>query len=172
MQAHTRLCVEAKHDLETVKRRQCHIYHVTLMMRPFVEAVRAFKWEPFQSADFVKRLGYATGYARNFLSQATQQGLLKAESKKGKRGKIYRVNPSAVREVVLRGGKDKEELLEALGLQPRYRGEYVALRGFEVIDHDVDLYRLGERVFSETKDHAEIVVTNVGVPKKMLTVEV
>jgi len=142
------------------------------MIRPFVEAVRVFKSEPFRSADLVEKLGYATGYARNFLSQAVRQGLLIAESRKGKREKTFKANPNVVREIVLRGGKEKEEFLEALGLHSRYLGEYVALRGFRVVDHDLDLYRLGERVFSTREEQYEIVVTNVGTPKKIITVEI
>ena len=63
----------------------------------------------------MEKLGYATGYARNFLSQATLQGLLIAESRKGKKEKTFKANPNVVRAIVLRGGKEKEEFLEALG---------------------------------------------------------
>jgi len=146
--------------------------HVTVMMRPFVEAVRRFKAEPFRSMDLVKKLGYAAGYARNFLSQATRQGLLIAESQQGKKEKTFRANPSVVKEIVLKGGKEKEELLEALGLNSKYLGEYVALRGFNVVDHDLDLYRLGERVFPGTQPRGEIVITNIGMPKKIVTIEI
>jgi hypothetical protein len=141
------------------------------MMRPFAEALRRFKWEPFRSRDLVEKLGYASGYARNFLSQATRQGLLIAESRRGSREKTFRANPNVVREIVLKGGKEKEELLEALGLHSRYAGEYVALRGFKVVDHDPDLYRLGERILSNAEAQEELVITNVGVPKKILTIE-
>jgi hypothetical protein len=145
---------------------------VTVMKRPFVEAVKTFRSEPFRTVDLVERLGYSAGYARNFLSQATRQGLLMAESRKGKKEKTFRANPDVVREVVLRGGKEKDELLEALGLQTKYLGEYVALRGFSVVDHDLDLYRLSERVFSNAETQGEIVVTNVGTPKRIITVEI
>jgi len=150
----------------------CHMRNVTIMIKPFFEAVRAFKSGPFKSTDLVKRLGYASGYVRNFLSQATRQGLLVPESRAGKREKTFRANPRVVRDIVLRGGKDKEELLNAMGLRSKYFGEYVALDGFEIIDHDQDLYRLGERVFSNREAPGRIVVTNVGVPKKIITVEV
>jgi len=142
------------------------------MMRPFVEALRTFKRDPFRSIDLVEKLGYATGYARNFLSQATRQGLLIAESRKGKREKTFRANPSVVKEIVLKGGKEKEELLEALGLNSRYAGEYVALKGFRVVDHDVDLYRLGGRVLSDAEAQDELVITNVAVPRKIVTIEI
>jgi hypothetical protein len=142
------------------------------MMRPFVEAVKTFKSQPFRSVELVEKLGYAAGYARNFLSQATRQGLLIAESRKGKKEKTFRANPDVVREIVLRGGKEKEEFLEALGLRSRYLGEYVALRGFRVVDHDLDLYRLGERVLSNREEQDEIVITNVGTPKKIVTIEI
>jgi len=141
------------------------------MMRPFAEALRRFKWEPFRSTDLVQKLGYASGYARNFLSQATRQGLIIAESRRGKREKTFRANPSVVREIVLKGGKEKEELLEALGLHSTYAGEYVALKGFRVIDHDADLYRLGERILSDAEAQGQLVITNVGVPKKIVTIE-
>ena len=142
------------------------------MMRPFVEAIRTFRWEPFRSVDLVERLGYAGGYARNFLSQATRQGLLIVESKRGKREKTFRANPGVVREIVLRGGKEKEELLEALGLYAKFLGQYVALRGFIVVDHDANLYRLAERIFADTEAQDEVVITNVGKPKRMITIEV
>ena len=142
------------------------------MMRPFVEAIRTFRWEPFRSVDLVERLGYASGYARNFLSQATRQGLLIVESKRGKKEKTYRANPSVVREIVLRGGKEKTELLEALGLHSKFLGQYVALKGFSVVDHDADLYRLAGRVFPDTEAQDEVVITNVGTPKTILTVEI
>ena len=142
------------------------------MMRPFVEAIRTFRWEPFRSVDLVERLGYASGYARNFLSQATRQGLLIVESKRGKKEKTFRANPSVVREIVLRGGKEKTELLEALGLHSKFLGQYVALKGFSVVDHDTDLYRLAERIFPDTETQDDVVITNVGTPKKILTVEI
>jgi len=142
------------------------------MMRPFVEAIRTFRWEPFRSVDLVERLGYASGYARNFLSQATRQGLLIVESKRGKKEKTFRANPDVVREIVLRGGKEKTELLEALGLHSKFLGQYVALKGFSVVDHDTDLYRLAERIFPDTEAQDDVVITNVGTPKKILTVEI
>jgi hypothetical protein len=77
-----------------------------------------------------------------------------------------------VRPIVLRGGNDKKEFLEALGLGSRHQGEYVALKGFEVADHDADLYRLGERVFTNREAQRKIVVTIVGVPKNIITVEI
>ncbi len=145
---------------------------MTLVLRPFFEAIKAFKSGPFRSADLVKKLGYASGYVRNFLSQATRQGLIISESKARKRDRIFRVNPRVVRGVVLRGGKEREELLEAMGLRAKYLGEYVALKGFDVVDHDLDFYRLGERVFSNKKAEGEIVITNVGVPRKVITIEI
>ena len=77
-----------------------------------------------------------------------------------------------VREIVLRGGEEKEELLEALGLHSKFLGQYVALRGFSVVDHDADLYRLAERIFPDTEAQDDLVITNVGTPKKILTVEI
>lgn len=72
-----------------------------------------------------------------------------------------------LKEIVLRGGggSDKEELLDALGLRSKYIGEYVALRGFEVLHHDLDLYRLGEEEFVNKEARRRVVVTNAGVPK-------
>jgi hypothetical protein len=145
--------------------------HVTTMIRPLVEAIRQFKGKPFHSRDLTERLGYAPGYARNFISQATRQGLLIAAPKIGKREKTFTPNADIVKEIVLKGGKDKEELLEALGLNSKYLGEYVALKGFTVIDHDVDLDRLGERALAHKETWQEIVITNVGVPKKIMTIE-
>jgi len=118
------------------------------------------------------RRGYATGYSRNFLSQATRQHLLIAGPKEGKRKKTFMVNPSVIKKIILKGGKEKEELLEALGLRSKYLGEYVALKGFEVVDHDLNLYRLGDRVFSDVEEQDEIVITNVGIPKKIITIEI
>jgi len=77
-----------------------------------------------------------------------------------------------VREIVLRGGKQKEELPEALGLHSKFLGQYVALRGFSVVDHDANLYRLAERIFADTEAQDEVVITNVGKPKRMITIEV
>jgi len=77
-----------------------------------------------------------------------------------------------VREVVLRGGKEKEELLEALGLHSKYLHQYVALRGFRVVDHDADLYRLAERIFPNIEASDEVVITSVGTPKKIMTIEI
>jgi len=142
------------------------------MMRPFIEAVRTFKLKPFRTADLVEKLGYATGYARNFLSQATRQRLLIAGRKEGRREKTFMVNPSVIKKIILRGGREKKEPVEALGLHSKYLGEYIALKGFEVVDHDLNLYRLGERVFSDVEGQDEIVITNVGIPKKIVTVEI
>jgi len=77
-----------------------------------------------------------------------------------------------VREIVLRGGKEEEELLEALGLHSKFLGQYVALREFNVVDHDANLYRLAERIFADTKAQDEVIITNVGKPKRMITIEV
>jgi len=142
------------------------------MMRPFIEAVRKFKLKPFRTADLVEKLGYATGYARNFLSQARRQRLLIAGPEERRRGKTFMVNPSVIRKIILKGGRDKEELIEALGLHSKYLGEYIALKGFEVVDHDLNLYTLGGRIFSDVEGQDEIVVTNVGVPKKIITIEI
>ncbi len=142
------------------------------MIKPFYEAIRRFRSEPFRAVDVVKKLGYAEGYARNFLSQATRQGFLIGEHGKARREKTFRANPLIVREIVLRSGKDKEALLNALGLTAKYAGEYVAMRGFEVVDHDIDLYELGERVFSDEEARNEVVITSIGVPKKILTFEI
>lgn len=165
--SHWRGCVDGK----GLRLGKDHIYHVTVMMRPLVEAIRTFKAGPFRSRDLTDRLGYTQGYARNFISQATRQGLLIAEPKKGGREKTFVANARIIRQVVLKGGKDKEELLEALGLHSKYLGEYVALRGFTVVDHDVDFHRLGERILARNETGDEVVITNVGVPKKILTIE-
>jgi len=82
------------------------------------------------------------------------------------------VNPSVIKKIILKGGRDKEELIEALGLHSKYLGEYIALKGFEVVDHDLNLYTLGGRIFSDVEGQDEIVVTNVGVPKKIITIEI
>jgi len=144
---------------------------MTIMIRPLVEAIRQFKGKPFHTIDLTKRLGYTPGYARNFISQATRQGLLIAAPKVGKREKTFTPNAEIVKEIVLKGGKDKEELLEALGLHSKYLGEYVALKGFMVVDHDVDLDRLGERMLADEETFQEIVITNVGVPKNIIMIE-
>jgi len=128
--------------------------------------------KPFRTADLVENLGYATGYARNFLSQATRQRLLVAGPKERKREKTFMVNPSVIRKIILKGGREKEELIEALGLHSKYLGEYIALKGFEVVDHDLNLYTLGERIFSDVEGQDEIVITNVGIPKKIITIEI
>jgi len=141
-------------------------------MRPFLEAVRTFKLKPFRTADLVEKLGYATGYARNFLSQARRQRLLIAGPEERRREKTFMVNPSVIKKIILKGGRDKEELIEALGLHSKYLGEYIALKGFEVVDHDLNLYTLGGRIFSDVEGQDEIVVTNVGVPKKIITIEI
>jgi len=141
-------------------------------MRPFLEAVRTFKLKPFRTADLVEKLGYATGYARNFLSQARRQRLLIAGPEERRREKTFMVNPSVIKKIILKGGRDKEELIEALGLHSKYLGEYIALKGFEVVDHDLNLYTLGGRIFSDVEGQDEIVVTNVGIPKKIITIEI
>jgi len=82
------------------------------------------------------------------------------------------VNPSVIKKIILKGGREREALIEALGLHSRYLGEYVALKGFEVVDHDLNLYRLGDRVFSDVEEQDEIVITNVGIPKKIITIEI
>ena len=46
------------------------------------------------------------------------------------------------------------------------------MRGFSVVDHDADVYRLAERVFPDTEAQDEVVITNVGTPKKILTAEI
>jgi len=151
---------------------KCHICHVTVMMRPIVETLSTFGAEPFRPRDLVDRLGYASGYARNFLSQARRQELIIVEQNKVKKEKKFRLNPNVVREVVMKGGREKEELLDALGLHTKYRGQYVALKGFKVVDHDPDLQRLGDRVFPHIDAPDGIVITNVGRPKKFIAIEI
>lgn len=73
------------------------------------------------------RAGRETGLRRRLrkeLPQATRQAPLIAESKKGNKKKTFRLNPNVVRETALRGGKEKEELLEALGVHSEYVGRF------------------------------------------------
>lgn len=143
------------------------------MTRALFQAIRAFKSEPFTVGEFVEKLGYAVGYTRNFLSQATREGSILHEASTGKRSKAFMINQAVVKNVILGGAQDeKQELIGALGLRARYNGEYVALRGFTVIDHDLDPYRLAERVFSSKEPEPDVVITNVGLPKKIITVEI
>jgi len=146
--------------------------NVAMMIKPVLEVVRAFKSRPFASRDLAKRLSYASGYVTNFLSQVTRQGLLLAESKAGKREKSFRANPAVVREIVRGGGKDKEELLDAIGLAQSTLGS----RSLWKDSRSLTMMRIsigwGERVFSNKEGLGKIVVTNVGLPKKIITVEV
>ena len=70
----------------------------------------------------------------------------------------------------MKGGEEKKNIIEALGLEGEYSGAYVALLNGEVVDYDDDLYALSDRVFANY-GLDEVVVTNVGVPRKIITME-
>jgi len=136
-----------------------------------LRALRAFGLGPFKARDFAKRLGYSEGYVRNVISEAVASGeVLAYISDEDKRAKVYRINSTIIRKAILKGGEEKKNIIEALGLEGKYSGAYVALLNGEVVDYDDDLYALSDRVFTNY-GLDEVVVTNVGIPRKITTME-
>ena len=136
-----------------------------------LRALRTFGLGPFKARDFAERLGYSEGYVRNVISEAVASGeVLAYVSDEDKRVKVYRINSSIIRKAILKGGEEKKNIIEALGLEGEYSGAYVALLNGEVVDYDDDLYALSGRVFANY-GLDEVVVTNVGVPRKIITME-
>ena len=136
-----------------------------------MRALRTFGLGPFKARDFAERLGYSEGYVRNVISKAVASGeVLAYVSDEDKRVKVYRINSSIIRKAILKGGEKKKNIIEALGLESEYSGAYVALLNGEVVDYDDDLYALSDRVFANY-GLDEVVVTNVGVPGKIITME-
>ena len=134
-------------------------------------ALSVFGFRFFRARELAERLGYSEGYVKNLISKAVASGKVTSYvSDEDKRVKIYRINPVAIKNAILRGGREKEGVIEALGLKEKYSGGYVALVEGEVVDHDEDLYALSDRVFASYPPE-KIVLTNVGVPKKMITIE-
>jgi len=136
-----------------------------------LRALRVFGLRPFKARDFAKRLGYSEGYVRNVISEAVASGeVLAYVSDEDKRAKVYRINLTIIRKAILKGGEEKKNIIEALGLEGEYSGAYVALLNGEVVDYDDDLYALSDRVFTNY-GLDEVVVTNVGIPRRITTME-
>jgi len=136
-----------------------------------LRALRVFGLRPFKARDFAKRLGYSEGYVRNVISEAVASGeVLAYVCEEDKRAKVYRINSTIIRKAILKGGEEKKNIIEALGLEGKYSGAYVALLNGEVVDYDDDLYALSDRVFTNYGSD-EVVVTNVGIPRKITTME-
>lgn len=149
-----------------------NLYQVIKMRETLLKALKIFKWSPFTVNDLADKVGYSEGYVRNILSEAAKSGeVLTQVVEVDKRKRMYRVNLKVVERAVLKGGKEKERVIETLGLTKEYQGEYVALINGEVIDHDEDLYALSERAFARYKPD-EIIVTNVGRPNRIITIEI
>lgn len=149
-----------------------NLYQVIKMREILLRALTMFRWSPFTVNDLADKVGYSEGYVRNVLSEAVKSGeALTRVVEADKRKKMYRVNLKVVESAVLKGGKERERVIEALGLTKEYHGEYVVLINGKVIDHDDDLYALSERAFARYNPD-EIIVTNVGRPKKMITIEI
>ena len=137
-----------------------------------LKALRAFKWSSFTISDLATELGYNEGYVRNAIGEAVKAAeVTKQVVDADKRRRAYRVNPKVVERAVRKGGEEKEKVIRALGLEREYCGKYVALLNGKAVDCDEDLYALSDRVFAKHNPD-EIVVTNVGLPKKIITIEI
>jgi len=141
------------------------------VINAILTALGVFGLRPFKAKEFAEKLGYSQGYVKNLISKAVASGdVVSYVSADDKRVKIYRINPAMIKDAILRGGKEKEEVIESLGLKGKHSGSYVALLEGEVVDYDEDLYALSDRVFA-VHPAEKIFVTNVGIPRKMITLE-
>jgi len=141
------------------------------VVNAILTALSVFGLRPFKAREFAEKLGYSQGYVKNLISKAVASGeVVSHVSVDDKRVKIYRINPAVIKDAIMRGGKEKEGIIESLGLKGKYSGGYVALLEGGVVDYDEDLYALSDRVFAEHPAE-EIIVTNVGIPRKMITLE-
>ena len=139
------------------------------MMRPFVEAVRMFKSQPFGSYG---KAGLRYWLRKEFPEPGDSAGTAHSRIKKRKEREDLQGEPKRSQGDCPERRKGEGGISRSIGVHSRYLGEYVALRGFMVVDHGLDLHRLGQRVFSTREEQDEIVVTNVGTPKKIVTVEI
>ena len=121
----------------------------------------------FTFEEFIELTKYKKGYGRNLLTKLKKQEIISIlPGEKDKRKRLYKLNWDKIKQLIIFGGKEKNVILQNLPLS-KYQSEYVALKNFEVIDHDYDLLQLIQRVFNTGID-PDIVITNVGEPKQVL----
>ncbi|MHA1300750.1 MAG: hypothetical protein ACTSO9_15140 [Candidatus Helarchaeota archaeon] len=122
---------------------------------------------PFTFQEFITKTKYKESYGRNLINKLAKKNIIETlPNQEDKRSRLYRLNWKKIKELIILGGKERENIINNLDLE-QYLHEYVALKNFEVIDHDIDLFLLTQRIYRKGSD-PDIVVTNVGIPKKMI----
>ncbi len=134
-------------------------------------SIYQFGKKPFTFQEFIKLTKYKKGYGRNLITQLKKEQILLTIPAEGdKRERCYKLNWKTIRQLIIAGGTEKQLIIKSLPIS-NYTSEYVALKNFEVIDHDLDLLHLTQRVYRKRMD-PDVVLTNVGPPKQVITHEV
>jgi len=129
-----------------------------------------FGQKAFSFQDFLKLTQFQKGYGRNVIAELSRKQILEILPSKGdKRAKLYKLKWKTVRQLIIEGKEEKQALINGLNLS-KYENQYVALKNFELIDHDFDILELTQRIFKENVD-ADILVINVGIPNQMIILE-
>lgn len=123
--------------------------------------------KPFTFQEFIKKTKYKKSYGRNLLHKLSKSQIIETlPSEKDKRTRLYKLNWKKITQLIILGGEEKQSIIDGLKLTD-YSSEYVALRDFEVIDHDFDLLLLARRVF-KNGDVPGIVLTNIDEPRQVI----
>ena len=132
--------------------------------------VYQFGNNPFTFQQFIKRTNYKKSYGRNLINKLSKMRILEVlPNDIDKRTRIYKLNWKRIMEFMIKREIEKDIILNNLNLE-KYLHEYVALKNFEVVDHDIDLIQLTQRIF-KNGDDPEIFITNIGEPKKGIIYE-
>ncbi len=126
--------------------------------------------KPFTFQEFIKKTKYKVSYGRNLLHKLSKSQIIETlPSEKDKRARLYKLNWAKISQLIILGGVEKQSIIAGLNLAD-YSTEYVALKDFEVIDHDADLLLLARRVF-KNGDVPGLILTNVDEPSQVIVLE-
>ncbi|MFX0135140.1 MAG: hypothetical protein ACFFDN_15970, partial [Candidatus Hodarchaeota archaeon] len=109
--------------------------------------VYQFKNNPFTFQQFIKKTSYKKSYGRNLINKLSKMQILEVlPNDMDKRTRLYKLNWKKIIEFVIQREIEKDIIFNNLNLE-KYLHEYVALKNFEVLDHDIDLIQLTQRIF-------------------------
>lgn len=130
-----------------------------------------FGQKAFSFQEFLQLTQYQEKYGRNVIAELSRKQILEViSSMSDKRARLYKLRWPAIKQLIIEGKEDKDAIINGLNLS-QYEHQYIVIKNFEVIDHDIDLLNLVQRVFKENID-PDVVITNVGIPKQMIIYEI
>jgi hypothetical protein len=130
-----------------------------------------FGQKAFSFQEFLQLTQYKEKYGRNVIAELSRKQILEViSSMSDKRARLYKLRWPAIKQLIIEGKEDKDAIINGLNLS-QYEHQYIVIKNFEVIDHDIDLLNLVQRVFKENID-PDVVITNVGIPKQMIIYEI